>query len=184
MRVKHLSGLLLLFGAGLLLLARPAPLRAQAGPAKPPQETGTAVPAALSTEKKANHGLFHPRCARCHDADGTGRSARNNNVSEMPDFTSHKWQASRTDAQLLVGILDGKGKHMPAYRDKLTEKEARDMVAQLRGLDPAPAAPTPAAAAPAAATADDFERRFRELKKELEDLKKQSREQSAPPPKP
>jgi hypothetical protein len=72
---------------------------------------------------------------------------------------------------------------MPAYRGKLSEKEARDMVAQVRDLDPAQAV-RQVDATPAAATADEFERRFKELQEELEDLKKRFRELSAAPRKP
>jgi mono/diheme cytochrome c family protein len=138
--------------------------------------------AARAAGATASRGTLQARCARCHDEDGTGRSARER-LAEVPDFSNHRWQASRTDAQLLVSILDGKGKHMPAYRGKLSEKEARDMVAQVRDLDPAQAV-RQVDATPAAATADEFERRFKELQEELEDLKKRFRELSAAPRKP
>jgi mono/diheme cytochrome c family protein len=110
------------------------------------------------------------RCARCHDADGAGKSSRGN-LKQIPDFTSHKWQSSRSDAELLVSILDGKGSHMPAYRGKVSDAEARKLVADVRALDP-----TPAVKAAADDASDDFERRFRRLQEELADLKKQFRE--------
>jgi mono/diheme cytochrome c family protein len=121
--------------------------------------------------------MLQPRCARCHDGNGTGNAAREN-LPEIPDFSSHKWQVSRTDAQLLASILDGKGNHMPPYRGKVNEREARDLVAQIRDLDPAPAARPPDS------PPDDFERRFRALQEELGELKKQFREMSAPQHKP
>jgi mono/diheme cytochrome c family protein len=117
------------------------------------------------------------RCARCHDADGSGRAARDS-LREIPDFNNHKWQASRSDADLLVSILDGKGAHMPSFRGKVGDDEARALVASVRAFDPAPARRT------TSAPPDEFERRFRELQEELNDLKKQFREVSAPRRKP
>jgi mono/diheme cytochrome c family protein len=114
------------------------------------------------------------RCSRCHDTDGTGRAARDS-LGEIPDFSNHKWQASRSDADLLVSILDGRGSHMPAYRGKLPEDEARALVASVRHFDPTPAAP---------AATGEFERRVRELEEELEELKRQFRDASAPPRRP
>jgi mono/diheme cytochrome c family protein len=160
---------MLLF-VGLAVAAPPA--RAE----DPPPPKGAAVrPAAQSTEA----GKPLPgRCARCHDADGTGRSARDN-LHEIPDFSNQKWQASRSDAELLVSILDGKGRHMPGFRGKVADGEARALVASVRALDPAPAA-----ARPVSASQEDFERRLRELQKELDDLKKQFKDASAPRRKP
>ena len=79
------------------------------------------------------------RCTRCHDADGSGRSSRDR-LGEIPDFNNHKWQASRTDAALLVSILDGKGSHMPSYQGKIGDDEARALVASVRAFNPEPAA--------------------------------------------
>ena len=161
------------FALGLALLAWPAPLFAQPEPAKPSQRATR-----LTMAARANRGLLQPRCARCHGEDGTGGPARDN-LSEIPDFSNHKWQTTRTDAQLLVSILDGKGKHMPAYRDKVSEKEARDMVARIRDLDPAQEVRRVDAPAD-----NDFERRFNDLQEELEGLKKRFRELSDAPRKP
>jgi mono/diheme cytochrome c family protein len=137
-----------------------------------------AGPCLFGQAARADAAVLQQRCARCHDADGTGRSSRGN-LSEIPDFRSHKWQTSRSDAQLRVSILDGKGSHMPAFRGKISDDEARRLVSTIRSLDP-----TPAARAMADGPADDFERRFRQLQEELNELKKQFRELSARPREP
>jgi mono/diheme cytochrome c family protein len=151
---------------GLWSAARPAPSRA-----------GSEAVGPQGAERRAPGGPLQSRCARCHGDDGAGRTGRRH-FSEIPDFSSHHWQASRSDAELLVSILDGKGSHMPSYRGKVSEQEARDLVVQVRALDPAPQA------RPAAAPADDFERRYRELQRELDDLKRQFRDLSRGPDKP
>jgi mono/diheme cytochrome c family protein len=171
------AGRLLALALGLPLLAWPAPLAAQSDPAAPPRRT-TRMTSTGAADARANRGALQPRCARCHAEDGTGRRDRDS-PAEIPDFSNHKWQISRTDAQLLVSILDGKGKHMPAYRGKLSEDEARDMVAQIRDLDPAQAVRQVADPPD-----DDFARRFKELQDELEELKKRFRELSPAPRKP
>ncbi len=132
--------------------------------------------------RAAAHAAVRPkdlpsRCVRCHGADGTGRDSRPS-LREIPDFSNHEWQASRTDTELLVSILDGRGAHMPSYRGKVAEDEARALVASVRRFDATPDAPAPGW------PATEFERRFRELEMELEDLKKQFRELSVPPRKP
>jgi mono/diheme cytochrome c family protein/uncharacterized membrane protein len=83
--------------------------------------------------------LFGKRCARCHGADGTGQPRRARG-GEIPNFTDAKWQATRTDDQLLASILDGKDK-MPSFRDRLSEEEARDLVAHVRAFAGVPEAP-------------------------------------------
>jgi mono/diheme cytochrome c family protein len=171
------AGHLLALALGLLLLAWPAPLAAQSDPAGPSRRA-TRMTSAGTADARANRGALQPRCARCHGEDGKGRRERDS-LSEIPDFSNHKWQTSRTDAQLLVSILDGKGKHMPGYRGKLSENEARDMVAQVRDFDPAQAVRQVADP-----PGDDFARRFKELQDELEELKKRFRELSPGPRKP
>jgi mono/diheme cytochrome c family protein len=156
--------MLLALGLGL------APARAEDAP---PPKRAAARPAAQSEAAKG----LPARCARCHDDDGTGRSSRDN-LRDIPDFSDHKWQASRSDAALLVSILDGKGRHMPGFRGKVGDDEARALVGSVRAFDAAPPGARPAAAS------DEFERRFRELQAELESLKKQFREVSTPPRKP
>jgi mono/diheme cytochrome c family protein len=113
--------------------------------------------------------LFKMRCAKCHDAQGKGTAARAS-LPEIPDFTSAWWQKKRTIAQLTVAILDGKGSKMPAFADRITKEEARELAVYIRTLGPAQAADEVAPAA------DDFQKRFDELKKEFQRLRKQFEE--------
>jgi mono/diheme cytochrome c family protein len=109
--------------------------------------------------------LYETRCVRCHEPDGKARELHES-IPHAPDFTDPHWHENRTTAQLIVSILDGKGKQMPAFGGKLTTSEARDLVAYLRTF--APSSPTASEAAP-----DDFETRFRELEEEFQRLKEQ-----------
>lgn len=69
----------------------------------------------------AVQGSFAPQetCAYCHGNGGKGTSFGKD--AGVPDFTDPKWQASRTDEQLLETIKAGKDK-MPSYRGKQTDE--------------------------------------------------------------
>jgi mono/diheme cytochrome c family protein len=132
------------------------------------KKTGTVVPHSAKSATAANT-LFKMRCAKCHDAQGTGTAARDS-MPEIPDFTSARWQHKRTKAQLTVSILDGKGTKMPAFADRLTKEEAHELAAYIRTLGPAQATEVIAPAA------DDLQKRFDELQKEFQRLRKQFEE--------
>ena len=86
--------------------------------------------------------LFQRYCVKCHGADGTGGPARDR-LPGLPDFTKAAWQARRSDAQLLVSILDGKGTDMPPWRGKVSDRQARDLVTHVRSFAPATDEPGP-----------------------------------------
>jgi mono/diheme cytochrome c family protein len=121
------------------------------------------VTAARVEVAPAVRSLFRQRCQSCHQSDGTGNGA------DAPDFTNDRWHKGRTDAQLLVSILDGKGDGMPAFRGKVTDGQARELVTLTRSF-----------AKNGAAAAEDFASRFRQLQVELATLQKQFRELAVP----
>jgi mono/diheme cytochrome c family protein len=100
-------------------------------------------------------------------------------VAGVPDFTRRSWQEQRTDAQLTVSILDGKGTVMPAFHGRLREAQVKSLVAHIRAFaqarSPAPAATTSAPPAPR----DDFDAQFRRLQEEFNRLKWQMKELEA-----
>jgi mono/diheme cytochrome c family protein len=84
--------------------------------------------------------LYVKNCARCHGKDGKGKEARGDSAN-IPDFTSHKWHEQRSNAQLVVSIMDGKGKDMPAFGDKISQDQAQELVKYIRQFDPEKAKP-------------------------------------------
>jgi mono/diheme cytochrome c family protein len=160
-------------GPGLLLLALGALAglvlwAARAEPGAPARQTGPAA-----GRERAAWQHFRQRCARCHGEDGTGGPLRDSNP-EVPDFRSRTWHRGRSDTELLVTILEGKGRRMPAFGGRISEQEARELVKRIRAFSAGPARP-------AAASSADFDGRFRELQKEMEDLKRQFRELASEP---
>jgi mono/diheme cytochrome c family protein len=118
--------------------------------------------------------LFQRFCAMCHGPDGRGTGMRKN-LSMIPDFTRRLWQEGRSDRQLALSVLDGKGAKMPSFAGKLSREQARDLVTFIRTLTPSPVRPMSTAT-------DDFEARLRQLNEEFEDLGRQIRALSTSTP--
>lgn len=74
---------------------------------------------------------FKAKCAMCHGADGlaTTPTAKNFKVASFKDPS----QVKLTDAELTAATVNGKGK-MPAYKDKLTDAQIKDVVSYIRTL--------------------------------------------------
>jgi cytochrome c6 len=76
--------------------------------------------------------LFKAKCAVCHGPDGSGNTAMGKQM-QSPDLRSEEVQ-KQTDAQLIEATTNGKGKKMPAYKDKLTGDQIKQLVAYIREL--------------------------------------------------
>jgi cbb3-type cytochrome c oxidase subunit III len=106
MTIPKRTGLLLVIGAALLM-------------------------AAISQQAAENPNgaeIFRAKCSMCHGVDGKGFAAL-----KTPDFTSSKWQGSVKDSEILNAIKNGKkDTAMPAFADKLSEKEILAVLRQVR----------------------------------------------------
>jgi mono/diheme cytochrome c family protein len=142
------------------------------GPRTPPAR----APADTAARLRAATVLYRQYCLACHGSDGRGLEMRGV-MPTIPDFNGRAWQEGVSDPQAAVGILEGKGAMMPAFRGRVSDEQARDLVAYLRAFGPArPAAP--------AAAGSDFEQRFLELQGQWDELQRQYLELAKPPPKP
>lgn len=85
--------------------------------------------------------LYKKHCQVCHQKDGVGEPPVPLGI-RRPDFspamplneTSHAWHHS--DEHLVKMILEGLGNksRMPAWKQVLSEKQARDLVAYIKSL--------------------------------------------------
>ncbi|HEV3444371.1 MAG TPA: cytochrome c [Gemmataceae bacterium] len=132
--------------------------------------TASAVPAAAPPQQSMGLALYRQHCQRCHDQDGKGTRSRTH-TPEIPDFTSKAWHEKRSDVDLTVSIVEGKGQHMPAFPDRFAREGLQDLVAQVRSYAPQPARTGQRLDA-------DFERRFRALQTEMAELRRQYMELS------
>jgi hypothetical protein len=79
-------------------------------------------------ERRAIIGLYNRYCIRCHGVDGRGVW----DIPCVPDFTNLRFQACRSDGQLVRAILEGRGAVMPPFRGTLTLEEGWGMARYLR----------------------------------------------------
>lgn len=73
--------------------------------------------------------LFKTKCAMCHGADGSGKTAMGEKM-KIRDLHSAEVQ-KQTDEQLHTIIAKGKEK-MPAYEAKLSKEQIDKLVAHIR----------------------------------------------------
>jgi mono/diheme cytochrome c family protein len=76
--------------------------------------------------------FYQQNCARCHGADGSALGDEGKKLKGR-DLTNPDWQAKATDDAMVATILGGKffGWAMPAFKDKLTQEEAQQMVTDI-----------------------------------------------------
>src|SRR5438552_13421353 len=101
--------------------------------------------------------LYQQFCQRCHAADGKGDVK----TEGLPDFTRRAWHEQKSDAQLIVSILHGKGTVMPAFRSQLSQAKAKELVAYLRAFAPA----APGKQSSTSTSSEDFEVQLQKLQK-------------------
>jgi mono/diheme cytochrome c family protein len=76
--------------------------------------------------------VFGSKCALCHGKDGGGVSTWK--AKGQPDLRDPGWQKSHTNTQIAEIIRNGKGKYMPAFRDKLNDQQIEALVGQIRSF--------------------------------------------------
>lgn len=87
---------------------------------------------ASGQEERVNvKSLFEYHCAVCHGADGRG--TKRGHALKVPDFSDSDWQATRTDAEILNSLVNGKDK-MPRWSDKLEPEEIQALAGYVRLL--------------------------------------------------
>jgi len=87
--------------------------------------------------------LYEKYCLRCHQKNAVGEAKipatirRPGYITAMPlNEASHAWHHS--DEQLIGNILNGlaRTKRMPAFKSRMSEKEAGDVVEYIKSLWP------------------------------------------------
>lgn len=77
--------------------------------------------------------LFAQACARCHAADGAGGLPMAAGGPAPADLRQPAWQRSRSDAEIVAAIRDGRGA-MPPFHDVLTSAQIDALAAHVRAL--------------------------------------------------
>src|ERR1043165_4292930 len=79
--------------------------------------------------------LYRRHCAGCHGNDGKAKTSKGR-FSHARDLTDVQWQADVSDERIFNSIMNGRNVrgNMPAFADKLNEKEVNSLVSFVRGL--------------------------------------------------
>ena len=88
----------------------------------------TTVSAAAQT---AGETTYKAKCQMCHGADGEAKTPAGKAMKAIP--FSDPALVKKSDADLIAATKNGKGK-MPAYSDKLTDAQIKEVVAYIRTL--------------------------------------------------
>jgi ubiquinol-cytochrome c reductase cytochrome b subunit len=105
-------------------MTEPAAAVASAPPVKPP---------AAPLQKVNVADLYATHCLACHGVDGTGNALRAA-LPTVPNFTDAVWQKTRSDADFVVRIHDGKDLLMPPFKDKLDTEQIRALAVYARAF--------------------------------------------------
>lgn len=100
------------------------------------------LPAAESRgDAMAGKGLYTKQCLRCHGESGKGDGPATKTIKamKMADWTNREEMDKYSDDELYKitsegGAAAGRSKLMPAFKQKLKEKEIWDLVAFIRSL--------------------------------------------------
>ena len=76
--------------------------------------------------------VYAAKCAKCHGSDGSG--TEKDKKKGVKDFTNAAWQKSRSDAQFMASINNGKGDVMPGWKAKLSAEEVKSLVGYVRSF--------------------------------------------------
>lgn len=79
--------------------------------------------------------LYRRYCISCHGNDGRAKTSKGK-FSHARDFTDGQWQTEVSDERIFNSIMNGRNVrgNMPAFSDKLNEKEADSLVGFVRRL--------------------------------------------------
>ena len=74
-------------------------------------------------------------CVSCHGSDGQAKTSKGK-FSHARDLTDAQWQTDVSDERIFNSIMNGRNVrgNMPAFSNKLNEKEADSLVSFVRGL--------------------------------------------------
>lgn len=92
----------------------------------------------VSAEQRKRSGrtapeLYAGHCASCHGTDGRAKTSKGK-FSHARDLTDTSWHDDVTDERIFNSIMNGRNVrgNMPAFSDKLNEKEVESLVSFVR----------------------------------------------------
>ncbi|HJT26799.1 MAG TPA: cytochrome c [Pyrinomonadaceae bacterium] len=79
--------------------------------------------------------VYRRYCISCHGSDGKAKTSKGK-YSHARDLTDAQWQGDVSDERIFNSIMNGRNQrgNMPAFADKINEKEVNSLVNFVRGL--------------------------------------------------
>ncbi|HEX7774315.1 MAG TPA: c-type cytochrome [Pyrinomonadaceae bacterium] len=79
--------------------------------------------------------LYRRYCVSCHGNDGKAKTSKGR-FSHARDLTDPQWHADVSDERIFNSIMNGRdiSGNMPAFANKMNEKEIHSLVTFVRGL--------------------------------------------------
>ena len=79
--------------------------------------------------------LYRKYCVSCHGSDGRAKTSKGK-FSHARDLTDAQWHEDVSDERIFNSIMNGRNTrgNMPAFANKLNEKEVNSLVSFVRGL--------------------------------------------------
>jgi mono/diheme cytochrome c family protein len=79
--------------------------------------------------------LYRRYCVSCHGSDGKATTSKGK-FSHARDLSDAQWQDDVSDERIFNSIMNGRNVrgNMPAFMNKLDEKEVNSLVTLVRGL--------------------------------------------------
>lgn len=79
--------------------------------------------------------MYRRYCVSCHGNDGKAKTSKGR-FSHARDLTDAEWQTDVSDERIFNSIMNGRNVrgNMPAFSNKLNEKEVNSLVGFVRGL--------------------------------------------------
>lgn len=90
---------------------------------------------AFSTPPPPASQLYRRHCVSCHGNDGKAKTSKGK-FSHARDLTDAQWQTDVSDERIFNSIMNGRDVrgNMPAFSDKLNEKEVNSLVTFVRAF--------------------------------------------------
>jgi len=88
-----------------------------------------------ATTQRPPAQVYRRYCVSCHGVDGKAKTSKGR-FSHARDLTDAQWQDDVSDERIFNSIMNGRNSsgNMPAFANKLNEKEINSLVTFVRGL--------------------------------------------------
>jgi mono/diheme cytochrome c family protein len=94
-----------------------------------------AIAAGFRTPPRPAPQLYRRYCVSCHGNDGKAKTSKGR-FSHARDLTDSQWQSDVSDERIYNSIMNGRNVrgNMPAFSNKLNDKEADSLVTFVRSF--------------------------------------------------